>query len=83
VTRRNRHGLLSTPSPFIEPSPAPGMWLPGHCQACGEFGTVGQYWPGFLPGRYLEICKDCLKLGDEEIRRRTDTPPPRRDGAVL
>lgn len=82
MTRAKRRGLGHTPSPFIEPSPPPTAWGPGHCQVCDEFGMVGQYWPAFLPGRHLEICKDCLKLGDEEIQRRLDAPP-RRDGAAL
>ena len=52
------------------------------CQVCGEFRMTRQHWPETLPARYLDLCDECVDLGDLEIARRVD-PYWRRDGAVV
>jgi len=60
----------------------PPRRVPARCQVCNEFRQTRQYWPKTLPARYLDLCDQCIELGDAEIARRAD-PWWRRDGAVI
>jgi hypothetical protein len=52
---------------------------PGACQVCGQYRVIDQYWPSTIPARYVDLCRECRELGDEEISRRL--PEHRRDKA--
>jgi hypothetical protein len=69
-------------NPLKQPSPKPVVWYPGRCDCCRKMVTVGQYWASGLPGRFTEVCGNCLALGDEEIVRIV-TSRPWPNGAVV
>jgi hypothetical protein len=59
----------------------PGVNEPGKCQICGNHRILHQHWPKTLPARFVEICDECVKLGDMEIAKRL--PDWRQDGASV